>query len=168
MNRRAAAFAALLLTLTGCGSSAPPAATPVPTLRPVMTPAPAFTPEPTPSPTPHPDGVDLDLTSLSATMVFAEVASLVRSPEDYLGKTIRVQGPLAVYNANPALGIDHFYTILVQDATACCQQGLEFIWPEGTLPDAGTELLITGRYEAYDFGGLPSYHIVADSVTELS
>ena len=161
MIRPLAAAAALALALTGCAaqpvqSAAAPAATPAPT--------PAATATPRPTATPSPDGVDLDLTRLSATMVFAEVAAMVRTPEDYLGKTVRMAGPLAVYEANPALGIDYFYTVVIQDATACCQQGMEFIWPEGTLPEAGTGLVVTGTFAEYDCGGLPSYHIVADTV----
>lgn len=161
MIRPLAAIAALALALTGCAaqpvqSAANPAATPTPT--------PAATATPQPTATPSPDGVDIDLTQLSATMVFAEVAAMVRTPEDYLGKRVRMAGPLAVYEANPALGIDYFYTVVIQDATACCQQGMEFIWPEGTLPEAGTWLVVTGTFAEYDCGGLPSYHIVADTV----
>lgn len=160
MIRPLAAIAALALALTGC------AAQPVQSVAAVSTPAPtpAATATPRPTATPSPDGVDLDLTQLSATMVFAEVAAMVRTPEDYLGKTVRMAGPLAVYEANPALGIDYFYTVVIQDATACCQQGMEFIWPEGTLPEAGTGLVVTGTFAEYDCGGLSSYHIVADTV----
>lgn len=160
MIRPLAAMAALALALTGCAprpaQSAAAVSTPAPT--------PAATATPQPTATPSPDGVDIDLTRLSATMVFAEVAAMIRTPEDYLGKTVRMAGPLAVYEANPALGIDYFYTVLIQDATACCQQGMEFIWPEGTLPEAGTGLVVTGTFAEYDCGGLPSYHIVADTV----
>ena len=160
MIRPLAAMAALALALTGC------AAQPAQSAAAVSTPAPtpAATATPRPTATPSPDGVDIDLTRLSATMVFAEVAAMVRTPEDYLGKTVRMAGPLAVYEANPALGIDYFYTVVIQDATACCQQGMEFIWPEGTLPEAGTGLVVTGTFAEYDCGGLPSYHIVADTV----
>lgn len=160
MSRPLAAMAALALALTGC------AAQPAQSAAAVSTPAPtpAATATPQPAATPTPDGVDIDLTQLSATMVFAEVAAMVRTPEDYLGKTVRMAGPLAVYEANPALGIDYFYTVVIQDATACCQQGMEFIWPEGTLPEAGTGLVVTGTFAEYDCGGLPSYHIVADTV----
>lgn len=160
MIRPLAAMAALALALTGC------AAQPAQSAAAVSTPAPtpAATSTPQPAAPPSPDGVDLDLTQLSATMVFAEVAAMVRTPEDYLGKTVRMAGPLAVYEANPALGIDYFYTVVIQDATACCQQGMEFIWPEGTLPEAGTGLVVTGTFAEYDCGGLPSYHIVADTV----
>lgn len=160
MIRPLAAIAALALALTGCvprpAQSAAAVSTPAPT--------PAATSTPQPTATPSPDGVDIDLTQLSATMVFAEVAAMVRTPEDYLGKRVRMAGPLAVYEANPALGIDYFYTVVIQDATACCQQGMEFIWPEGTLPEAGTGLVVTGTFAEYDCGGLPSYHIVADTV----
>ncbi len=171
MRRLTAGLAALALALTACappasGSAAPasaaaPAATPVPTAMPKAT----ATPEP--APTPAPDGVDVDLTTLSATMVFAEVASMIRTPEHYLGKTIRMRGPLMVYEANPALEIDWFYTVVVQDATACCQQGMEFVWEDGTLPEAGTMVQVTGSYEAYDCGGMTGYHIVAQTVEVL-
>lgn len=160
MSRPLAAAAALALALTGCAPQ--PAQSVAAVSTPAPTPAATATPQPTA--TPSPDGVDLDLTRLSATMVFAEVAAMVRTPEDYLGKTVRMAGPLAVYEANPALGIDYFYTVVIQDATACCQQGMEFIWPEGTLPEAGTGLVVTGTFAEYDCGGLPSYHIVADTV----
>lgn len=158
MSRPLAAMAAL--ALTGC--AAQPAQSTAAVSTPAPTPAATATPQPTA--TPSPDGVDIDLTQLSATMVFAEVAAMVRTPEDYLGKRVQMAGPLAVYEANPALGIDYFYTVVIQDATACCQQGMEFIWPEGTLPEAGTGLVVTGTFAEYDCGGLPSYHIVADTV----
>jgi len=160
MIRPLAAMAALALALTGCAPR--PAQSTATVSTPAPTPAATATPQPTA--TLSPDGVDLDLTRLSATMVFAEVAAMVRTPEDYLGKTVRMAGSLAVYEANPELGIDYFYTVVIQDATACCQQGMEFIWPEGTLPEAGTGLVVTGTFAEYDCGGLPSYHIVADTV----
>lgn len=158
MTRRPLAAVLLALALTAC---APARQVPAPT----PTAAPA-TPAPAPTPAPTPEAEDaplLDLTALSDTILFAELAAMTRSPEEYLGRQVRMQGQLAVYRANPALGIDCFYAVVVQDATACCQQGLEFVW-EGDLPEEGTELLVTGRYKAYDFGGLPSYHLVAESV----
>lgn len=160
MIRPLAAMAALALALTGCAPR--PAQSTATVSTPAPTPAATATPQPTA--TLSPDGVDLDLTRLSATMVFAEVAAMVRTPEDYLGKTVRMAGSLAVYEANPELWIDYFYTVVIQDATACCQQEMEFIWPEGTLPEAGTGLVVTGTFAEYDCGGLPSYHIVADTV----
>lgn len=159
---------ALGLTLAACtpGTAETPAPTPAATAAPGPTATPATTPEPTA--TPNLDGIDVDLTTLSSTMVFAEVSAMVRTPEDYLGKTVRMEGQLAVYPANPALGIDYFYTVMIQDATACCQAGMEFVWDGGTLPAEGTNLTVTGTFASYDCGGLPSYHIVANTVEVTS
>lgn len=159
MNRLLGGVAALCLLLTACSSAPAPSEA-------ASVSAPPATAAPAPTPSPEPDGVEVDLTGLSSTMVFAEVAAMVRAPEDYVGKTVRMQGQLAVYEANPALGIDYFYTVVIEDATACCQQGLEFIWEGGELPEAGTELVVTGTYEEYDCGGFPSYHIVAKTVEQ--
>ncbi|MBM6898553.1 hypothetical protein H6B10_02330 [Gemmiger formicilis] len=161
MSRRLVC-ALLALLLTGCAGTG---AQPVPTATPAVTATPSAPVSTlTPAPTRDPEAVDVDLTELSSTMVFAEVAAMVRDPEQYLGKRVRMQGQLAVYPANPALDVDYFYTVVVQDATACCQQGLEFIWEDGTQPEAGTELVVTGIFTEYDCGGLPSHHIVAESV----
>lgn len=161
MIRRLAAVALLALTLAACA----PAPAPAPTAAPA-TPAPAASEMPASESTPAPQATQaplVDLTGLSQTMAFAELAAMTFSPEDYLGKTVRMQGKLAVYPANPSLGVDYFYTVVMEDATACCQQGLEFVW-DGPMPAEGTQLVVTGRYEAYDCGGLPSYHLVADAV----
>lgn len=162
MTRRLAAVAAVALTLAACAPAPAPAPTAVP-----ATPAPTAVPTaPAPDSTPTPQATQeplVDLTGLSQTMAFAELAAMTFSPEDYLGKTVRMQGKLAVYPANPSLGVDYFYTVVMEDATACCQQGLEFVW-DGPTPAEGTQLVVTGRYEAYDCGGLPSYHLVADTV----
>lgn len=167
MSRRLAALAALALTLTACTPAPEPAPTPTPAATAAPTAVPQATAEPEPSATPDPDGIDVDLTSLSSTMVFAEVSAMVRSPEDYVGKTVRMEGPLMSYQANPALNIDYFYTVMIQDATACCQLGMEFVWDGGTLPEAGTRLRVTGTFEEYDCGGIPSHHVVAQSVEVL-
>ena len=43
--------------------------------------------------------VDVDLTTLSSTMVYAEVFNMMMSPDDYIGKTIRMTGIFTVYQA---------------------------------------------------------------------
>lgn len=81
----------------------------------------------------------------------------------YFARQGQPMGKATVYRRLERLVEAGLVTKYTVDATACCQQGLEFVW-EGDLPEEGTELLVTGRYEAYDFGGLPSYHLVAESV----
>lgn len=117
--------------------------------------------------------VDVDLTDMSSTMVYSEVYNMVvNDPDSYMGKTIKMQGMLATYDANPDpelnLGVDYFFAVVVEDATACCQQGLEFVWEGHDTPDDfppdGTVITVTGVFDSYDVGGLPMYHIVASSV----
>ena len=51
-------------------------------------------------PTQSTDGVDVDLTRLSSTMVYSEVHNIVYTPGDYIGKTIKMMGQF-VYYENP-------------------------------------------------------------------
>lgn len=96
--------------------------------------------------------VDIDLTALSSTMVYTEVYNMVTTPDNYLGKTIKVRG---AFNASYFEDTDsYYYYIVVADTASCCQQGLEFIWEgEHTYPDDypenGTEIEIVGVYGQY-------------------
>ena len=48
-------------------------------------------------PTQSTDGVDVDLTSLSSTMVYSEVYNMMNAPGDYIGKTIKMTGQFVYY-----------------------------------------------------------------------
>ena len=47
----------------------------------------------------------------------------------------------------------NYYYCLIADATACCQQGLEFLWDGHAFPDdypePGTEIIIEGVFDTY-------------------
>lgn len=112
------------------------------------------------------EGVDVDLTLLSSTLVYAEVYNMMYYPEDYVGKIIKMKGSFNVYT-DTEKGIDYL-AVLVADATACCQQGLEFTW-EGhkyleDYPKMGTEMTVTGEVELYEEDGFMYLRIIADSV----
>ncbi len=108
------------------------------------------------------EGVDVDLSTLSSTMVYAEVYDMVYTPEMYLGKVIRMQGVCAAYT-DPNTGIV-YYACIIQDATACCSQGLEFtLVNEDEYPDQGTEITVTGTFETYEEDGY-RYIRLANSV----
>ncbi|WP_317854019.1 hypothetical protein [Chakrabartyella piscis] len=96
--------------------------------------------------------IDVDLTTLSAIMVYAEVFNIVSNPEAYEGKTIRMNGPCFTYE-NPDTG-EVFYAVIIQDATACCTQGLEFILADGyTYPAPDEMITVVGEVEVFeDFG----------------
>lgn len=113
-------------------------------------------------PVPDHTGQTVDLTALSSTMVYAEVFSMTRFPEDYLGKTIKMRGQFTVYD-NPTTDALYF-TILIADATACCSQGIEFTlagehsYP-ADYPKAGSEITVIGQYQSYEKDGGRYYHL---------
>lgn len=114
--------------------------------------------------------VDLDLSVLSGTVVYAQVYNLMYDPEPYLGKTIRIAGYYNYFD-DQAHGVV-YHACIVPDATACCAQGIEFVrageyaWPED-YPQIGQEIVVTGRLEIYEDQGTKYLHLVdADMVLQ--
>ncbi len=161
-----------LLTLSGCSSKAVPeqgsvpavSASPAETVQPsdavppdppasLATPSAATAPAQAEAPKSEksdPDTVDVDLTQLSSTMVYSEVYAMVYEPEQYTGKTVKMHGLFATQEYNG----DRLYACIVQDATACCAQGLEFEMAENLVypddyPEPGTEITVVGTFDSY-------------------
>ena len=113
--------------------------------------------------------VDVDLTQLSSTMVYSEVYNMVNVPSDYIGKTVRMNGQFGLYQATDAAGNpvpdQIYFACVIADATACCQQGLEFVLA-GThsypadYPEIGTEITVVGTFETYMEGNYQYCHLV--------
>lgn len=101
--------------------------------------------------------IDLDLTKLSGTMVYGEVFQLLVEPQAYVGKTIKVRGTYRVDNTSRENTSYHF--IMIQDAAACCQNGLEFMANE--YPEDSAEIEIVGTYSTYEEEGNTYYFIDA-------
>jgi hypothetical protein len=101
-------------------------------------------------------GVDVDLTQLSSTMVYSEVYNMLVSPDDYIGKTIKMKGAFSIYQDEATDKV--YYTCIIADATACCSQGLEFVWkgehkyPED-YPKLDSEITVTGEFQTYEEDG---------------
>ncbi|MDO5136205.1 MAG: hypothetical protein Q4D55_09140 [Eubacteriales bacterium] len=113
--------------------------------------------------------IDVDLTKLSSTMVYSEVFQMMTEPQNYIGKRIRMKGQFAVSQADPEIAaVDYYFAVIIADATACCQQGMEFIWdghdsPED-FPGEGTDLTVTGIFETYEEGDSTYCRLVAEDV----
>lgn len=95
------------------------------------------------------DGVDLDLTRLSGTMVYAEVYNMRYEPEDYYGKVVRMEGLFSAYR-NPVTQ-EYYYNCIVPDATACCSQGIQFFPAEALsypddFPENGAAVTVVGTF----------------------
>lgn len=104
--------------------------------------------------------VDLDLSSLSSTMVYSEVYNMMISPADYIGKIIKMTGQYSVYTDSSTNKT--YYSVIIADATACCQQGLEFVLADDEAPsgyEVGDEISVVGTFETYQEGELTYCHI---------
>lgn len=99
------------------------------------------------------DGIDLDLTRMSGTMVYGQVAGMMYTPDGYVGKTIRIRGKAfsAYYDETDTT----YHTVFVSDAAACCAQGIEYVLADkSAYPEEETEITVTGVFELYDELGL--------------
>ncbi|WP_407386101.1 hypothetical protein [Ruminococcus sp.] len=99
---------------------------------------------------PKTDGVDVDLTTMSSTMVYSEVLNMQQAPEQYLGKTVKMKGPFNVSE----MGGNRYFACLIKDATACCSTGIEFelagnySYPDD-YPKKDTEITVIGTFTTY-------------------
>ena len=105
---------------------------------------------------------DIDFTVLSSTVVYAEVYNMLSSPDDYLGKTVKISGTYTS-NTYEDTGITYHF-VIISDATACCAQGLEFIW-SGAYPEDGAAIEICGTYKTYLEDGCEYCYIDTENVT---
>ncbi len=109
--------------------------------------------------------VDVDLTQLSSTMVYSEVYNMMTTPENYIGKVVKMSGDFALYS-NEA---QNYYACVIADATACCQQGLEFVltgdkkYPDD-YPKVNDKITVTGVFETYYEGENRYCHLVDASL----
>ena len=115
------------------------------------------------------DGVDVDLTVLSSTMVYSEVYNMLYyDPESYYGKTIKMTGVFSIYQ----MVVDGVtqpdpvaYACIIADATACCAQGMEFVlegdftYPDD-YPELGAEITVIGEFQPYEENGMTWYHLI--------
>ena len=114
-----------------------------------------------------PSKIDLDLTKMSATMIYSTMFDMLVMPEDYVEKNIKVSGWFETYT-DPQTG-ELYYAVVVPDATACCQQGLEFVWkgehkyPED-FPEVGSDITVTGLYKLIENDGITYNYLEASKV----
>lgn len=110
--------------------------------------------------------VDVDLTKLSSTVVYAEVYNMMSAPEEYIGKTVKMNGSFAIYQATDGNGNvvsdAIYYACIIEDATACCVQGIEFVLEKAPdkYPELGTNITVTGEFQTYEENGQMYIHLV--------
>jgi hypothetical protein len=121
----------------------------------------------------NPEGnaaVDLDLTELSVTVLIACLDQINETPEDYMGKTIKMSG--AYYALYSEETDTYYHYAFVTDTAACCVKGLEFLWNgEHNFPDDYPEetadIEITGVFNSYEEFGQAWYYLAVDDISVL-
>lgn len=98
------------------------------------------------------EGIDIDLTVLSSTMVYSEVYNMMTAPADYLGKTIKMSGFFSVQHNSTT--DQYYFACIIKDAASCCAQGIEFslagdsVYPED-YPAQGSMIDVVGVFDTY-------------------
>ena len=96
------------------------------------------------------DDTYIDLTTLSATMVYSEVFMMMREPEDFIGKTVKMKGLFNYYHDEDS--DISYYSCIIQDALACCSQGIEFELSKDQSPvelTVGDTICVEGVFDTY-------------------
>ncbi len=115
--------------------------------------------------------VDYDLTQMSSDMVYATVYQMMVTPEEYEGKTFRIDGNFyaTYYEATKK----YYFYCVIQDATACCAQGMEFVWENGShiypdeYPEENAEIVVEGTFETYkEEGNQNLYCRLSDAILQ--
>lgn len=97
--------------------------------------------------------VDVDLSVMDSDMIYATVYQMMSDPEQYVGKTFRIEGKF--YVTYDEMTKNQYYYCVIKDATECCAQGLEFVLGDGShiypdeYPTDGTEVVVDGTFELY-------------------
>ena len=108
--------------------------------------------------------IDYDLSRMKPNMLYAQVFDMLVSPETYENKTITMKGSFEIFEASEIMGKS--YSVIIYDALACCQQGIEFKYDFGeNIPEKGSEITVTGKFVVSELEPGISYNFVqADSV----
>ena len=113
--------------------------------------------------------IDVDLSKLTGNICYAQVSDMINTPMKYLGKKVKAKGTFA-YTTDAATGGEYF-AVFIADASACCQQGIEFVltgehkYPED-YPNIGDEIMVVGYFNQYEENGW-KYNQLKDSTMQV-
>ena len=111
--------------------------------------------------------IDVDLSMLNFNIASAQIFNMLIETDLYLGKTVRIKGQFfSTYDEDNKV---RHYSVLIWDATACCQTGLQFIlrgeheYP-ADYPEEMCEIEITGTLCIKDFNGMDYIYLDVESL----
>ena len=99
--------------------------------------------------------IDVDLTNPDSNIVYAQVYDMVTNPDNYTGQTVKAHGTFA-YTTDET-GEQEYFAVFIADASACCSQGIEFVWAgehkyPDDYPEIGEEITVIGKFGTYKEG----------------
>lgn len=96
-----------------------------------------------------------DLSRMSATMAYAQLYTMLTEPEKFVGQTVKVRGQY--YPSADENGVPLYHFVIVFDAAACCELGIEFLWtgnpPANMYPPPMSIVEMTGLFDICNDGG---------------
>ena len=98
---------------------------------------------------------DYDFSRMDKTMMYTQIYNMLKEPDKYKGKVVRMQGTFGHYY-DEKTG-KHYFGCVVMDATACCSTGMEFSrkgkhdYPEN-YPKQDEPIIVTGTFSSYKEG----------------
>ncbi len=111
----------------------------------------------------EPVNVDLDLSTMPASITYAQALAMQREPESYLGMTVRVGG-IFNYSELRQRGV-----IIIADAAGCCETSMDFTcaddvhYPED-YPDLYARLTVVGVFSICE--GNDGLYQLTDAIIE--
>lgn len=110
--------------------------------------------------------VDIDFTTMNYNLVSAKLFNVLIESEKYLGKSMRFKGQY-FYTEEESVG-QKMHSVLIYDATACCQTGLQFELPEGKeYPEEKKEIEISGKFSYKEINSMDYYYVACDDLLIL-
>ena len=115
---------------------------------------------------PKKEKIDYDLSNMKPNMIYAQIFDMMISPETYNGKIIKMKGSFEIFEASEIMGESS--SVIIYDALACCQQGIEFKYDFGeNIPEKGSEITVTGKFIVSELESGISYNFVQANSVEF-
>lgn len=96
--------------------------------------------------------IDLDLSQENALMAYSTIESMLNSPDEYIGKVVKVKGIYGIGTGETAEELHN--AVAVFDQGGCCYQVLEFGYNDDmALPELGETITVTGVFTVHNYNG---------------
>ncbi len=116
--------------------------------------------------------IDIDLTAMNPMLVYGEVFNMVENPRSYIGKIVKLEGYYASFT--DTYNDKNYFFVAVEDALACCAQGVEFVFNDSSkrsypidYPEDGSYVELIGEFDVYEMQGYTFFRIKTDHVRVL-